>query len=1357
MLHTLNTKQLEAIQYEKNSNVVIIAGAGSGKTTVFVERINHLINEKSIHENNILALTFTEKASAEFKKRSNHKLEYFGTFHSVFYKLLQENNYHFNFKILNESANEYFLKNNFHFSSFKTKELSTKIGNMLDLDRFISQNIELILDCNTLEEYYELVYQELSKETNYTDTNIIKKFFEYKIDKKVLSFNDIIIYTYFMIKENEEIRVELLYLFDNILIDEYQDTNHIVFEILHMISSNNLFCVGDIYQSIYSFQGSSFTKSMNLLEDFEVIQLDTNYRSNRNIVDYANNFIDTTITQKSDKIQLVKESGLVENKNIEIYENISDFTIPELISKSSVELNDIAILARNNNHIKEIKEQLEKWNVPYAYKNYREFEYLLDALLLMLANEYKLENDYFNRFKIDTTPVATESILDYLREIEQIIIKSKIIEYFTNKGFKELRAKFNKWEEKQLHIFYKKDKLDIYLDTLQKRLTYFLDNKLYIHRLGVNVLTIHKAKGLEWDTVILYNQEDGIYPRNRYIEEEARLFYVAITRAKTQLIITSKHNINSYANDISNVTYIDRKVIKKQRKYELDFEENFEDIIDFTIEEEFERLQFLDLEPQDYKREYKYSNKRDILIEDTISNYNNYKQIEVVNSINNISVEDIEIMLEDIKVFQSENEIDNIILRETIDSIDTDKKLFIENDKVNFDFINNEFTDLVHKIINFKNWIDLSECPDLWFEEKQIKNFKKIVRHIASKKHTDLTKDRAKKYIEARELNIKNKAKNDKLVSYQDFIDNMILKYYDKSNEQKKFFINNVLGMYNTITNQPMLDLTNWKYNDMKHDIVSDFGLNSEGYYFDREILKGKFLNQTKTIQAHKRWGKLRYLEHIHTDKRGFFLTLTLNSHWHRWRTKHKSLKEERKYGDGSILEDNKNFVMVGNNLEEHFINSAKKINEIWTYFYSILKVEIDNYKKKHKLDEEFEVGFFRQLEAHKNLTSHAHCLLFVNEEVKQIVSRVLNKTIEEFGLNRKFQDLQTILKTSDIKITDEEREKYLSELMELQGKLEKAFGREKKGIKNRIKKIKKLIKSNFTSPASYIGKYLLKNAFRDSEDNNSKSLEFFNAWESLIGNKVKLTGMSNYKHTTQKHIDIMYKWYQENAPEAIKAVKRTKLPIYHWLEQQEVKGNFTFNYERQIKENFKNADFIKELENEFQELKIDSLETDSYLWEIATNTVLNRGDSNKYLNIHTNKKLVSVEVDTKLIYKYSKTNYVKAIEAYEDRRENPYKSFVPTEWSFNWTSVNGKWSLTEELKFNQVIFDTLIYVEDMYIKGWITEKEIIETNDFDTYKTIVDTVARIKSYDNYAPNVDKAMNNSFKEEPDILEYMKVA
>jgi len=158
----------------------------------------------------------------------------------------------------------------------------------------------------------------------------------------------------------------------------------------------------------------------------------------------------------------------------------------------------------------------------------------------------------------------------------------------------------------------------------------------------------------------------------------------------------------------------------------------------------------------------------------------------------------------------------------------------------------------------------------------------------------------------------------------------------------------------------------------------------------------------------------------------------------------------------------------------------------------------------------------------------------------------------------------------------------------------------------------------------------------------------------------------------------------------------------------------------------------------------------DKYLWELATNFVISSQEKVKYLNIHTNKKLVSAKVSEKLVYKYSKSSYVKAIEAFKEKINNEHLSFIPREWSFNWKSINGKFSLIENVLQEQKSksLDTLIYVEDMYSRGWLKGIELLESCEFDTMTTINYEIEKIQYYDNYIHKANEKELTNLKTDP---------
>lgn len=196
-------KQKKAI-FNDNGNTVVLAGAGSGKTTVFTERIKRIISE-GIGEEEILALTFTEKASWEMKKRTDIDLNYFGTFHSVFLKLLRNmDEAYYSYSIMDESSYNYYLTRTLNKLDFDTKEFLNKIGTAVDLDKLINGYMEeCLLKAEGLNEFYDLLNDKIEEKTQFTDGNIVKKFFEYKREDNKMSFSDILVYTYFVLKDED--------------------------------------------------------------------------------------------------------------------------------------------------------------------------------------------------------------------------------------------------------------------------------------------------------------------------------------------------------------------------------------------------------------------------------------------------------------------------------------------------------------------------------------------------------------------------------------------------------------------------------------------------------------------------------------------------------------------------------------------------------------------------------------------------------------------------------------------------------------------------------------------------------------------------------------------------------------------------------------------------------------------------------------------------------------------------------------------------------------------------------------------------------------------------------------------------
>ena len=1395
-MNTPNKKQIEAIN--SNGNVIVIAGAGAGKTKTFIDRFEKLNKYTDI--NNMLILTFSEKASKTLKDKINRDyVPYVGTFHSVFYRLIKNYNTYITYNyieedignIYEENRYSYYLENSFDNKLLADKEFKLKINNIKKLDKFISENMEIALTSDTYRDYVVALNDIFINKFSYSDSNnIIEEFLFQKKQDKVLSFDDIIIETYFLIKEHTEIRDRLKADFHYIMVDEFQDTNMIVLDIIEMISNDNTFYVGDTLQSIYSFQGADYNHINNMVENCDnLIQLDINYRSSENIVSMANDFINSSLN-KSEKIKAVRDNGQRKNNSIKVIENITDYTIPELIKNSKYDLEDICILSRNNNHLEEVENILEKHNIPFNIVDYGEIEHILNTILIMIKNGDKANDAYYDRFNIkEWTNTINKSkkdhIEDYITIIENIWIDNNLANYFQNRNYKKIHSVVNSWIDRIAKSF--NFDTELLLENIEARVELYLKNKTYLKKVGVNISTIHKAKGLEWEEVILYNQEDNIFPKDIKSQEEARLFYVAITRPRESLIITSKNDINIYTRRLLDNDYIEHIKYKREAEIELNVDNKVIDIINFNGDNEtvFYKL--------DLEKIIKYTDTK--IITRYINNTNRMIQNDKIKNINVFSIEDIEIMLLELKELKEDFEIDFIPLKEMFLKLDLDKKLFFEEDKIDYNYINNDFTNIIHTIINYRSLMSNEELEnEVASNNKFIRKFKNIVKKFVSKKYTDLTKDRSKKSLEIQQRKLENKVNQKEIDTPEDMFYFMRQEYFKNSDKQKKYYNENILGMYDTLNSRNMVNFEN-NFNDrFLETTLIDYDKRGNKYIYTKESLQGKYLNDKFRLQAFKSWNKLKYIEYKSIGKIGVMTTFTSAGINHKWKMTKRALKNKqlRVYGDSSILKLNHKFIMRGDNYIEHIKIVAKELKTITTDFYHTLKKKIQRYEKKQGYKSgHFNLKVFTQDEPHKNLLLHEHKIFYIDEEILFLLEEAFSDTIKKHNMNRKYQDFMKFDKREDtergrklikkekledrliilenenkdiIKINMLKEEiktynensilKYMTigkDLKTLHSELQIAKKvkewKEYKYIKKEILIIEKWLKkddepklinrwkiedrlknaitieekleieeelkiydeNNFrevASVSSYVAKYLMKGAF-SNEENEEIDIEeqsFFNGWKNMLGNEIRITNITNFDFTTQKHIDKMFLWYQEFNPEKLKYFMSLNKPLYVSLEELEINGDFRFEYERHIKENFKNSDYIKDIEARYQVLKEERPDDNiKDLWTISTNEILKQ--DNNYLNIHTDKKLIGIYVKEEFI-KANTLNEEELSEVISDIMErNPHRDYFSLE-------VEVAYKI-EETYSNIVEIDGInyktIYIEDMYIKSTITVEELLE------------------------------------------------
>ena len=589
----LNEEQKEAVEY-LNGPLLVLAGAGSGKTKVLTSRIAYLI-DKGINPYNILAITFTNKAAAEMKDRvvkliGGEALSMqISTFHS------------FGLRIIRYNHDYLGLDNN--FAIFDTEDSITAVKRVLrrlDIDTnkfspksFYNRISSLKNDLITPEKYKAYAVSDYEEVV----CNIYKKYNELLFNNNSLDFDDLLIQPIRLFKENKEVLEKYQELFKYILIDEYQDTNEAQYILTKMISDKYklITTVGDDSQSIYSFRGANFKNILNFEKDYpeaKLVLLEENYRSTSTILDAANSLIKNNINKKDKKLWTNRGKG----EKIKYFRAFNErdeafFVIrkvKELIDKG-IELKDIAVLYRTNAQSRIIEEEFLKENI--AYRVVGSFYFYARKEIKDLIAYLKLINnpkDNISFLRVINTPKrgiglkSIEKLTNYANE-KNLSLFEAITDDKKQKEFKNLILKLQEVSknitlteliDKVLDSTGIKEELeseetleaDIRLENLEefKSITksfeeqeglISLEDFLYEISLvsdveeykddpnRVSLMTIHSVKGLEFKYVFIVGLEEGILPHinsmlsNSELEEERRLCYVAITRAKDELYL----------------------------------------------------------------------------------------------------------------------------------------------------------------------------------------------------------------------------------------------------------------------------------------------------------------------------------------------------------------------------------------------------------------------------------------------------------------------------------------------------------------------------------------------------------------------------------------------------------------------------------------------------------------------------------------------------------------------------------------------------------------------------------------------------------------------------------------------------
>ena len=600
-IEKLNNEQKKAATF-KDGPCLVIAGAGSGKTKVLTTRIANLI-ENGVKPYNILAITFTNKAAGEMRERVNNIINahdaFIGTFHSFGLKIIRENSSSFNLtsaftlidtedqtSIIKKIMKDINITDKMISPAFIKSKISFIKNNMLsdsEIANFlISENEKIAVKI-----YYE--YEKILKRNNTLD-------FDDLLKKPVELFNS-----------NKEVLEKYQDKFKYILIDEYQDTNEVQYKLVKLLSKKylNLFVVGDPSQSIYAFRGANYQNILNFEKDFKgctVIKLPQNYRSTQTILDAANEVISHNKQRKD--LDLFSDLGQgVKIKYIRTFnDSMENKRVVDEIQKLYEEgysRKDMAIFYRTNAQSRSIEDALVKANIPYKvfgsfyfYKR-KEIKDLLaylklianpsdDVSLERVINEPKrkigdktIEN---LREKARSLNISMFEAIDSGKELEfkNLILNlieiskdtsitglidktlelSKMKETYENDKSLESDIRLeNLMEFRSVSETYEKETGNVNLSDFLMEVSLVSDAAEYSTDAdAVTLMTVHSAKGLEFKVVFIIGLEENIMPISKALyddeelEEERRLMYVAITRAKEKLYLLNAGRRMLYGN-----------------------------------------------------------------------------------------------------------------------------------------------------------------------------------------------------------------------------------------------------------------------------------------------------------------------------------------------------------------------------------------------------------------------------------------------------------------------------------------------------------------------------------------------------------------------------------------------------------------------------------------------------------------------------------------------------------------------------------------------------------------------------------------------------------------------------------------
>jgi len=561
IFNDLNSQQLKAVQHIRGPSI-ILAGAGSGKTKVLVSKVINLIVNHKVSPSSVLMITFTNKAASEMKRRitehlsaKDNRLGFIGTFHSFCAMILRRDGENINvgrgFTIYDEADQESVIKQiikTMDNKGFSTGYFSNRIS--------VAKN-QLISPDN-----YEKIFSDYNA---HLVAEVYGKYQKELVKNNSLDFDDLIFKVIELFKKKKDILGKYQFRYQYVFVDEFQDTNHSQYCLTKLIAkkTQNITVVGDFSQSIYSWRGADIQNLEKFKQDFvktQVYYLEQNYRSTENILNFAYDVIsknqthpvlDLFTNNKKGEDVIQQETENEEQEAIFISNEI------EMIAKNN-SYRDIAVLYRTNAQSRAIEEVFLHCGIPYMlvggtrFYERKEVKDVLSYLRLLVNHQDNVSQQRIIKIGKRKWQLFNGIREELAKSAENKATAEIIDEIFARTGYLKSYNPDNDEDYARLENIRELKSVAMVFSSLTEFLQqvalveseYFDGEKKERNKQGVRLMTLHQAKGLEFNFVFITGLEEGLLPHGRSIddrfslEEERRLFYVGITRARDKLYIT---------------------------------------------------------------------------------------------------------------------------------------------------------------------------------------------------------------------------------------------------------------------------------------------------------------------------------------------------------------------------------------------------------------------------------------------------------------------------------------------------------------------------------------------------------------------------------------------------------------------------------------------------------------------------------------------------------------------------------------------------------------------------------------------------------------------------------------------------